>query len=817
MSIQNPTTPTSKPSLSGSSSATEARPEPVADGADAVAPQTNVKSNSVPSSTVSDGAGPTGSLGRVWNALTSGSVFNRPQGSEMPALDIDNVGDGRNAMTRDYLDGYAKQTLQAAFKLWPGGEAAYSSVLERIEATKDRNPAPRTDFQGHEVEIGEALTLKKSDGSAQVLVAAEQVPDGQRIRHFEMSPDGNSVAVGFGGKGDLETWKVIDVATQQERVPAVQFNSFGESRVKFMPDSKAIVYPSLDADVKAARSILYRELPKLGESAPEPEVIFTGESVLPHFPHVIDKNTVLAEASIQIGETQGFPNFTALVKRGEDGQWQTSQETLLPAGYNGRVVDADAKAIVYQTNIDSDNRSLVSVDPRSGERRDLIPPKDKEVLHVVDRVGEFYCALYLTDDPTCTQTDQTWRLRIFDSEGAELRTVEMAELGMPARLDPSLSFSGDRQTKSRTEFTLGSLSHSRQTFSIDLEAMRNQLSAGEDVASLPLDAMIRARAATAFVDFDPSKVGTHFEHVPGPEGTTLPVTYYWAKERPDGRIERFDDLPSHANVQPYAYGSIGITRTPINEPGFRDLMERGVVIAYVGLPGGGYRGSESRDRGAYDRTLTIRAAAAVGHHLGERFPDGVRFFVGRSWGGWLAENIAALSAKTGKKAFDVYLSVVSAGGALRMIGVLLEQWALHDFGARMGKRGEVSDAEREHALAQAKKTDTPSIFRGFVNAAARFFMPHQREALGHLIVAPEKDDGRAEPGSSARSLYWLTRLLGTGPRVNAIVGDGGHGARNHAKHVPLVYNRVLRDMGRTLGEHQPLSFDRTPEDPIRAR
>ncbi|MEO1482128.1 MAG: hypothetical protein AAFU77_08470, partial [Myxococcota bacterium] len=151
----------------------------------------------------------------------------------LPDLDPKAVGDGRNAATREYLDAYGHHTIAEALKVWPGGAEAYEAVRARVAETRDRNPRPETDFRGDKVTLGNTVTLTPRAGAERVLVGESLFPAGQSARAFELSPDGKKIAVGFAGKSDLQTWKVIDIATQTEVIPAVQFNSFGESRVKF--------------------------------------------------------------------------------------------------------------------------------------------------------------------------------------------------------------------------------------------------------------------------------------------------------------------------------------------------------------------------------------------------------------------------------------------------------------------------------------------------------------------------------------------------------------------------------------------------------
>ncbi|MEO1483108.1 MAG: hypothetical protein AAFU77_13460, partial [Myxococcota bacterium] len=568
------------------------------------------------------------------------------------------------------------------------------------------------------------------------------------------------------------------------------------------PDSDAVVYPSLDEDVKAARSLIFQSLPSPGGAPKPPETIFAGESVLPHIAHVIDRNTVLAEATLQIAETPGFPNFTALVTRGEESSWAASQDRVLPAGADGRVVTADQSEIVYQTAIDHENRALVSVDPLTGRRRDLVPAKADEVLHVVDRVGDLYCAFYLSDTPDCAATDKTWRLRLFDKTGGELRTVEMAELGLPPRLDVPLSFSGGRDS-TKTEFTLGEVGVPAKTFSLDVARIEEMVAQKQDVAKAPIESLLTERASEA-VDFDPSKVGRHFEQVVDKNGNVNTIEYRWAKVRPEGRYDSFEDLPKDAVVKGYAYGSIGIVRTPNNEPGYRDLIERGVVIPYITIPGGGARGTESRDAGALDRDQTIDALEAVGERLRQHFPEGFIGLEGRSWGGWLVENVMARAAESAEKLFDYYVSIVSAGESDSLIASFFQRWGLHDFGALMGRRGQVDPDQRDYAIEQATRTSTPRLFQKLSKAVKSFFSVRQKEAAGDVIFAVEKNDDRAPPGSIAKSAFHLTNWLGFGERVNVITGDGGHGSRSHADEMALVLNRVLVANGRQLGESHPL-------------
>lgn len=654
------------------------------------------------------------------------------------------IGDGRSPVMQAWAQARHNATIARTVDAFPELTSEADALLARLSPT---NPAQVRDFGGENLLMGEKLSLTGKDGIEKVLVPSEMVPEGRRIIDFDLSRDGRFVAFGTGGTGDDRIWQVLDLATHKPVLAEpIRFNSFGNG-AKFAGDSKGIYYPGADPDRKVSPTLMYQSLEHVDtdKEESEPIVAYRGESVLPPFPVALDESRTLAIQNLTIGNSPGFPLYTSqLTKNVQEGSvsFNASAGKLLSGGQIGRVVSAETDSVIYQTASTKGRYALVDIDPATAAQRLIVPPKHNETMHVAQRVGDRLLTWYLSDD-------QKWTMRCFDLDGKLLKEIKPSELGMPAWCSPSLSFSGDTNSKEFTDFVVSAKLKSPRTYRLDLKTLE-----------------LTPRVTGNEVDIDPSKVKEVHGTFKASDGTSIPYHMWIPKNVPA-------DHPKMAIAE--AYGSIGIVLSRGWNLYDQLMLSLGFAVAEVGVRGGGEFGAQWRDAGATDRNLTVSDQNDFGRFL-ESQGYAVRVDKGRSWGGWRTEN----GAVADPGAFTHRFSIVSAGDAARLIAVILEEWALHDFGALMARNGGVEASA--HALQQAWDTSTPYLLRSL-----------QQPVPISFVV--QKDDDRAEPGSPMRSMWTIEQKYGQNhPNYDFLYLDGGHGARADRRYWPAMLQRQLGDI-----------------------
>ncbi|MEO0813172.1 MAG: hypothetical protein AAFY60_09945, partial [Myxococcota bacterium] len=413
--------------------------------------------------------------------------FTPPAKSQPPMSVIDDrqIGDGRNEKARaaraERHASFVHQFIEPFAKLKAESDA-YRGRLS------NQNLPPETDYRGQKFTMGASLVFGN-----EVLVpdSPDFVPPGRRISGFDLSSDGRFVAYATAGTGDDRIWRVLDRATRKDVIDPVRFNSFG-NKARFSADGKGFIYPDqkladIDGDgvldtvgAKVRPRLMYQSLEHATLSAvetrpaaraPKPVEFFKGQSVLPHSVYPLDADTALAAANLTIGSAPGFPLFTSVVTRGADGSFSADASRAFPAGMIGRVVSTDPKRVIVQTESTDQTYALVAFDPRSGGVTELVPSRPDAVLHICQRVGDSILAWYQDGKKyTLHRFDLDGNPKPFMVDGQERPHIEPADLGMPDWCNPGLSFTGDENSTSFTDFTVNSKLKSTRTFRIDLNS-----------------------------------------------------------------------------------------------------------------------------------------------------------------------------------------------------------------------------------------------------------------------------------------------------------------------------------------------------------
>ncbi len=609
-----------------------------------------------------------------------------------------------------------------------------AQVEDYLARLRPANLPPETDYRGKRLAMGPDVTLTDEAGAVEILVPARLVPAGRSVAELDLSADGRFVAFSTAGTGDDRVWSVIDRKSHELVLPQIVFNSFGNG-LRFAADSRGVYYPnSKPAGFKVRPEVMFQSLDHVGTGAPQakPVMVFKGASSLPHFIYPLTADDVLVAANLTIDQTPGFPLFNTLLSRSAEGVFSDDAGTLLPSGDIGRIVSAEADAVIYQTPGVHDTYALTKVDPKTGQPTEIVPSLPDATLHVAQRVGDKLCTWYLS-------TDQRWSLRIFDLEGRELKTVSMRELGMPDWCEPSLKFTGDASSERFTDFTVSSKLKSRRTYRLNLETLA-----------------VEGRFSGKEVDLDPKKFKEEHGFFTARDGTKIPYHLWTPLDVPAGQQKR---------VVAESYGSIGIVLNRGWDLTHHLHLALGFSVMEVGARGGGEHGAKWRNLGARDRTLTIDDQSDAGYFLRDRGFD-VRVGYGRSWGGWKEENGAARDPE----AFTHRISVVSAGNSQRLVVQNPEIWSAGDFGAGMDPNGQWDD--QDVAFEQARRLSSPQRLA-------------EAPKLPTMLFCVQNQDDRAEPGSPQLSMNILERRFGQRNRKFAMVSvDGGHGARAHRPLLP---------------------------------
>ncbi|MEL6547100.1 MAG: hypothetical protein AAFQ82_20910, partial [Myxococcota bacterium] len=426
-----------------------------------------------------------------------------------------------------------------------------------------------------------------------------------------------------------------------------------------------------------------------------------------------------------------------------------------PAGMIGRVVSTDPKRVIVQTESTDQTYALVAFDPRSGGVTELVPSRPDAVLHICQRVGDSILAWYQDGKKyTLHRFDLDGNPKPFMVDGQERPHIEPADLGMPDWCNPGLSFTGDENSTSFTDFTVNSKLKSTRTFRIDLNSG----------ALIP-------RLSGKEVDLDESKFVEYHGTFEARDGYPVPAHLWIPKSKladvpepleiENGVLKKIHFRDGEKRMaQSDSYGSIGIVLNRGWNIYHQERLAEGVAVLEVGSRGGGEAGASSRNDGARNRQLTINDSSDSGYWL-QMLGFDHRVDYGRSWGGWRAEN----GAVDDPLAFTHRISAVSAGDANRLVVNGPEFWSVHDWGAYMDPNtGETELATL--AMEQANELSTPSRFR------------KHRGPLPSMLFYVQDDDDRAEPGSPQRTMNVLEQRFGQhNPRFSMISLPGGHGAR----------------------------------------
>ncbi len=410
----------------------------------------------------------------------------------------------------------------------------------------------------------------------------------------------------------------------------------------------------------------------------------------------------------------------------------------------GQVVSAEPGSIVIRSAADGSKFSLRAYDPKTGEATDLVPPMKDEVLDLAQRIGDRLFCRYVDDNQEC-------RLRVFDLEGELLRTIEMAELGMPGASAISVGgLTGNKHSQRFTDFTVSSAAHPTQTYRVDLERLEVK------------------RLAAPELDFDSSQVRHRGMDFTAADGTRVPLQHF---ERADGRNDF--TLVFH-------YGSIGISSPPEWNIYAQMVLELGGSVAFVGVRGGGERGADWRDAGTIDRRLTLTDARDAGRFLREELGAENTVLYGRSWGGWSTAAVAALFPD----AYSAYFSNVPGG--LTDFDTPDMRWAKHDFGAGMDERGRATDLDRvSHHVSE-------------LNSEVLMQRMEPKEPP-RITFGVQKDDDRTGPHTGYRMMNVLEERFGNDSWVQMPAMDGGHGARGDQRYIATFLASAFPGI-----EHRPL-------------
>jgi prolyl oligopeptidase len=383
---------------------------------------------------------------------------------------------------------------------------------------------------------------------------------------WELSDDGSQMAYGIAAAGsDWREWKVRDVATGKDAADHLKWVKFSDA--SWARDGSGFYYSRYDE-------------PKEGEQ-------FTGVNYFQKlFFHRLGdpqgKDILIYERPDHKewgfdGEVTEDGHYLIIsVWRGSEQKNQIFYKDLskpdskvveLIAGFDAeyQFIANDGETFWIATDFEAPMRRVIAVHLERPERKDwqTLIPESPEVLEGVDLVGDKFLAAYLKDASS--------RVRVFDTQGREVRDVKLPALGSVAGFEGRRS---DRETfYSFTNFiTPGSI------YRYDVDTGESQLFREPKLAFRP-------------DDFETKQIFYNSK-----DGTRVPMFLTYRRGlRLDG------ENPTLL----YAYGGFNISQTPAFSVATIAWLEQGGVYAMPNLRGGGEYGRAWHEAGMKNRKQNV--------------------------------------------------------------------------------------------------------------------------------------------------------------------------------------------------------------------
>lgn len=377
-----------------------------------------------------------------------------------------------------------------------------------------------------------------------------------------ISKDGKLLAYGISvGGSDWQEWRIFNIETGQYYSEVLQWIKFYQPT--FAPDNKGLFYSRYETpkkreleEVNYLHKVYYHRL-----DTPQSEDV------------LIYEKPEKKEWSFAVGVTEDKRYLIITV-------WQSTerknlvlyQDLTIPkspivelisqfeAEYS--FIDNDGNVFWFSTDLDAPRKRVISIDIKTGDRREIIP-QGEEILQGVNTLNNQFVTFYLKDVSS--------QVRIFNLDGSRVRDVLLPGIGSVG------GFAGKRQdTETFYSFT---------SFTTPPTIYRYDFLSGEgSIYRQPK------------VGFNPDKYDTQQIFYQSKDGTKVPMFISYKKG-----IKLDGNNPTIL----YGYGGFNISITPSFSISRFAWMEMGGIYAIANIRGGGEYGEEWHQAGIKEKKQNV--------------------------------------------------------------------------------------------------------------------------------------------------------------------------------------------------------------------
>ena len=555
------------------------------------------------------------------------------------------------------------------------------------------------------------------DARAKVLLDPnEWASDGTiALGSLSFSPNGQLLAYSVQEAGsDWQTWKVLDVATGEQRTDEIKWSKFGS--VSWTADNQGFYYSAYDApksdgqfqELNLGQKVYYHRLgdaqtedKSVHQNADQPEWGFAPEVtedgkylVITVWQGTDDRYRVLFKSLDQPDQP-----FKVLIDE------MTNEYSFL--GNNG-------SQFFFKSDLDAPRKRIIVIDVAEDDQKNLhsIVPESEQAMESAGIVGDSLIIEYLKDAKT--------QVKLFDLQGKFIREVKFPGIG-------SARGFGGKRDHDETFYSFSSFNRPPATYRYDLAT-------GEST-----------QLQAAQVDFNADDYEVNQVFFTSRDGTRIPM--FIANKK--GIV-----LDGTNPTLLYGYGGFNISLTPGFSVSRLQWMEMGGVFAMANLRGGGEYGKTWHKAGikTHKQNVFDDFIAAAEHLIEQEYTSPNRLAIqGGSNGGLL---VGACMAQRP----DLF------GACLPAVGVM-DMLRFHKFTAGRFWVDDYGNAE-----------ENADEFEAIYKYSPYHNLKKGTEYPATMVTTADTDD-RVVPGHSFKFAAQLQAAqAGSNPTLIRIETKAGHGA-----------------------------------------
>ncbi|MFO0576717.1 MAG: prolyl oligopeptidase family serine peptidase [Polyangia bacterium] len=391
---------------------------------------------------------------------------------------------------------------------------------------------------------------------------------------ISVSQDGNLFAYGLASAGsDWNEWHVRDVRTGKDLTDVLKWIKF--SGVAWTHDAKGVYYSRFD-EPKAAS----------GSNKQFEDVNYFNKLFFHKIGTPQSQDTLVYERKDH-KEWQFSPTVTddgryliITVAKGTDDKYRILYQDLQTpnsqGGQPGKIielidnfdaeytfVDNDGPVLYFKTDLGAPRGKIISIDLRNPKARKDIVPESKDTLRGATVLNDQIVAVYLKDAYT--------QVKVFDLAGKPVRDVALPGIGT------AVGFGGKRKYK-ETFYAFTSFNSPASIYRLDLTTFQSTL------------------WKRPSLKFNPDDYETKQVFYPSKDGTKIPM-FLTAKKG----LKQDGQNPTYL----YGYGGFNVPITPSFSVSDLVWMEKGGLLAYANLRGGGEYGEDWHKAGTKQKKQNV--------------------------------------------------------------------------------------------------------------------------------------------------------------------------------------------------------------------